>query len=89
MWKWLLLVMLTSGCAVAPVQEMSDARQAIQSAKNAGGEKYSADVLESAEVLLERAEHSLRAGRYDEARAQAVEAKRRAVAARDTESRED
>ncbi len=70
------------GCASAPTQEMSDARQAIQAAQDAGAQRQAADALGSAQSLMGKAEQSIEAGRYEDARADALEAKKSAVAAR-------
>ena len=52
-----------SGCATAPpVQEMSDARQAIAAAKEAGAVDLAADQLSRAESLLSDAEDYLKSG---------------------------
>jgi hypothetical protein len=67
--------------AQAPVQEMSDARQAVSAAQRAGGYRYAPDRLRSAERLLERATELLARGNYSAARHAAVEARRAAMAA--------
>lgn len=69
-----LLVML-GACVSPPVQEMSDARQAIAAARDAGAGQLAADQLGEAEGLLENAERNLEAGVYDLARREAVKAK--------------
>ncbi len=70
------------GCATAPTQEMSDARQAIQAARDAGAEKHAPDVLGSAEDLLANAEKAIADSEFEPARADAVAAKKAAVKAR-------
>jgi hypothetical protein len=72
------------GCATRspPVQEMSDARQAIHAARAAGSDLAQPQALELAEELLEQASHALAERRYSEARAAALEAKRNAIRAR-------
>jgi hypothetical protein len=68
--------MLLGGCATAPpVQEMSDARQAIAAAREAGAEQYAAAPLGKAIDLIGDAERSLQAGQYHGARRAAVDAK--------------
>ena len=61
--RWLLValpVLLASACATAPpVQEMSDARQAIAAAREAGAEQFAASRLAEAEALLDSAESYL------------------------------
>ena len=58
-----LVSLLLVGCATAPpVQEMSDARQAIAAAREAGAEQFASSRLAEAEELLKRAEDHLQAG---------------------------
>ncbi len=82
---WMLLLpLLAAGCAVAPpVQEMSDARQAIKAAREADAENYAPDALHAAESQLQHATEQLDAGHYGEARESALTAKQQAVQARD------
>jgi len=70
-----------AGCRGAPVQEMSDARQAIAAARVAGAAERSPIDLGAAQAALERAENYLQAQEYTRARSAALEAKRRASAA--------
>lgn len=78
----ILLGLLLAGCAaVPPVQEMSDARQAISAAREAGAAQYASDRLNQAESLLESAEEYLtwnNSSGYWSARRAAVNAKERA-----------
>lgn len=79
----LLLLPLAVACAQAPVQEMSDARQAIQAARaHAEGPASRAD-LAAAEQLLRDAEAALEARRYDDARSLASAARDGATAVRE------
>lgn len=78
-----LCVSLLQACSYIPVQEMSDARQTIRSAQDAGAAKYAAESLAEAEVLLEKARKQLDVGEYDSAKNYAKEAQSRASAARD------
>ncbi|MGH8237621.1 MAG: hypothetical protein ACREXP_11450, partial [Steroidobacteraceae bacterium] len=48
-------VLALAACAGAPVQEMSNARQAIRAARDAGAEKAAPQKLNEAEALLNRA----------------------------------
>lgn len=74
---------LVSACESAPpVQEMSDARQAIAVAREAGAEDYAAEQLLEAERFLKSAEEKLSAEQYGEARRDALQAKERALTAR-------
>jgi len=67
------------GCQTAPpVQEMSDARQAITAAKEAGAEEYASEALAAAVGFLESAEESISSKSYARARRDALEAKARA-----------
>lgn len=79
-----LLLLFLSACAVMPpVQEMSDARQAIKAAREANAEKYAPQKLRSAEDSLELATRTLEQGEYEEARMAATVAKALAIKARD------
>ncbi len=71
-----------SGCAGAPVQEMSNARQAVRAAERAGANATAPEVLAEARELLKNAESLLRRGDYRSARDQAELARTRAVEAR-------
>lgn len=76
-------LLAVAGCQTAmPVQEMSDARQAIMAAKEAGAEKYAAADLGAAIHLLQSAEENLKSQDYAIARQDAVEAKIKALEAR-------
>ncbi len=72
---------LLSACASAPVQEMSDARQAIRAAQNAGASQKAAVHLENAQALLSSAEKSLQRRLYRAAKRDAVAARNQAVEA--------
>ncbi len=69
------------GCTSAPVQEMSDARQAIVAARSAGATSANSPDLYAAEAAIERAERHLQAQEYTRARLAAMQAKRHASAA--------
>jgi len=76
-------LLLASACETAPpVQEMSDARQAIAVAREAGAEAHAAAELLEAEQYLHSAEQELNAQNYAEARRDALQAKSKALAAR-------
>lgn len=78
----LVLVCCTlAACASAPVQEMSNARQAIRAARDAGAERVAPRELSEAQAHMERAELSLKNREYREARRQAVSARSKAVEA--------
>jgi len=67
-----------------PVQEMSDARQAIQAAITAGAEKYADLALADAREFLAKAEANLQRKAYNGAKNDAREAKRWAEVAINT-----
>jgi hypothetical protein len=69
------------GCAAAPVQEMSDARQAIVAARAAGATVSNSPDMYAAEAAITRAEQHLQAQEYTRARLEAMQAKRHASAA--------
>ena len=73
-------------CAGAPVQEMSNARQAIKAARDAaaGGELTMPPSLIEAEALLNRAEDSLQKRAYKAARRDAIAARGKAAEALST-----
>jgi hypothetical protein len=73
--------LLLAACAGAPVQEMSNARQAIRAARDAGAEKMAPQKLNEAELLLNRAEDSLERRAYREARRNAIAARDKAAEA--------
>jgi hypothetical protein len=82
--KWLLSIafmIFFAACSTAPVQEMSDARQAIQAAKSVGVDENSQSNLMQAKQLLEKAERALHIGEYKEARTNALAAKEEAFQA--------
>lgn len=69
-------------CAGAPVQEMSNARQAIKAARDATGNSASTPPsLLEAEALLIRAEDNLQKREYKEARRDAIAARGKAAEA--------
>lgn len=78
----LFLLGVVFGCASAPVQEMSDARQSIEAAREAGALQYAPANLSEAESYLEQAKRLLDEGRYDEARQRARSARELALEAR-------
>ena len=74
------LIGVTAGCATAPpVQEMSDARQAIAAAREAGADDLAPDDLAQAQALLDGAEESLELGTS----AAFWQAKKNAISAKD------
>jgi Tfp pilus assembly protein PilX len=71
-------VLCVVGCAGAPVQEMSDARQAIAAARAAGATAASSADFSAAEAAIGRAESHLQAQEFARARMAAMEAKHHA-----------
>ena len=65
-------------CAGLPAQEMSDARQALRAAREAGAQRAAPATLADAQTRLLRAEAALRLHDYREARREAMEASERA-----------
>ena len=72
---------LLSACASAPVQEMSNARQAIRAARDAGAEQVAAEQMSEARAFLERAEANLQTREYRDAKRNAVAARGKAAEA--------
>ncbi|KAA3627772.1 MAG: DUF4398 domain-containing protein [Proteobacteria bacterium] len=70
------------GCASAPVQEMSDARQSIAAARDAGAAQLAPKSLSEAERYLEQAKQLLDKGLFDQARQSARTARELALEAR-------
>lgn len=72
----------TGGCVTSPpVQEMSDARQAIAAAEQANAAQFAPETLGDARRYLETAEQLLLEEAYGPARVNAVRARNRAVQA--------
>jgi arginine exporter protein ArgO len=71
---------LLLGCATAPVQEMSDARQAVAAAVQAGGEQRLPTQMQAARAALSQAEVALRNRQFKQARSHAEQAHAQAIA---------
>jgi hypothetical protein len=78
-----LLLILIGACAGIPVQEISDARQAVRAAEEVGAVQYAPIHYERAETLLGRAERAMAAGDYEKARGEATFAREEALKARE------
>ncbi len=78
----IVALLAAAGCATAPVQEMSDARQAIAAARDADAARRTPELLHSAEQSLQDAQLQLKNYFYTEARKRAIAAKAQAVQAR-------
>jgi hypothetical protein len=77
-----LIVHALGGCVTAPpVQEMSDARQAIDAAEATDAVRLAPESLDAARRFLAEAERQIQAEAYGPARFNAVRAKNRAVQA--------
>ena len=72
-------LLVAAGCESMPVQEMSDARQAIMAAREAGAEEHATESLLAAEASLHSAEKYLNARNYAIARREALDAKSKAI----------
>ncbi len=70
---------ILAACASAPVQEMSDARQAIRAAEAAGATQHSPQQLREAYLLLEKAQKNLESRDYPDAKRFARDARDKAV----------
>lgn len=75
------LIMALFGCAGAPVQQMSDARQAITAARAAGAAEHAPEPLAQASTLLASAEQALQRHDYRTARRDAEKAHAHALEA--------
>ncbi len=79
-----LIGLLLIGCTTTPpTQEMSDARQSVEAAKQAGATKLAPGAIDSAEQLLTKAEVGMRSGNFEAAQQDAIaarEAARQALA---------
>lgn len=78
----LFVLAFLSACGTSPpVQEMSDARQAIAVARDAGASELAPAELRAAEDFLDSALRNLSKKAYKQARLDAVEAKNKALIA--------
>lgn len=72
---------LLAACSGAPVQEMSDARQAIRAAQAAGAAEKAPEALGRAQGLIDEAQLRLQRHDYREAERNAIAAREEAVRA--------
>lgn len=68
-----------AGCVAAPVQEMSDARQAVRAAQAAGAAERAPQELGAAQDHVRQAEAYLEQHAYSSAKKAAIEARRMAI----------
>ncbi|WP_246327317.1 DUF4398 domain-containing protein [Candidatus Competibacter phosphatis] len=80
---FVVTVLALAACASAPVQEMSDARQAIWSAEASGAARRAPNTLQAAWILLQKAQAHLETGAYEDARRYALDARDEAIKARE------
>lgn len=85
--NWLVLLIATwaitvlSGCAALPIQAISDARQAIDAATQAGGDLKAAQQMQEARGAMAQAEAALKNVQYKQARLLAQQARAKAIEA--------
>lgn len=84
-----ILLPLLAACGSAPVQEMSEARQAIEAARVAGAEQHAPAGYHKATMLLKSAEQMLNEHHYRKARERAALARDKAIQAREAAQRQD
>ncbi len=78
-----MLLVTMAACGTAPVQEMSEARQAIEAARIAGAEQHAGERFEHARTLLKDAQQLLNDRRFRDARRSATQARDEAILARE------
>jgi len=77
-----ILLFFTACSLLPPIQEMSNARQSLQSAKDVGAQDHDSKRFSKAKQLLDLASEKMDAGEYVEARNLALEARSIAIKAR-------
>ena len=77
----LLLAVSLAACATAPVQEMSDARQAVEAAVQSGATRNAPAEISAAQAALSQAEKMLKSHQYRWARHYAQDARNKAIEA--------
>ncbi len=82
--SWLAASLLLGGCATSgpPTQEMSDARQALDAARQVNAASHVPETLQDAQSLLSQAEEKLGEGAFAQAQHDALAAKAGATKAR-------
>jgi hypothetical protein len=77
----LCMLVMVAGCANAPVQDMSDARQAVEAAVHSGAATAAPDKMTAAQTALKLAERLLRDHQFTAARHYARDARAKAMEA--------
>lgn len=77
----LVSLSLMAACSSPPVQEMSDARQAIKAAEGANAAVHAPERLSKARSHLKEAEQKLQKKAYNSAKHDAIQAKNQALEA--------
>jgi hypothetical protein len=77
-----LLAAVLGGCASVPSQEMSDARRALNAAREARAADLAPEVMAQADAALADASEALRLGDFERARERAAAARESAIVAR-------
>lgn len=82
--SWMAASLLLGGCATSgpPTQEMSDARQALDAARQVNAASHAPETLQDAQSLLSKAEEKLGEGAFEQAQRDALAAKVEATKAR-------
>ena|SRR5438128_11941125 len=75
---WAVALLLLAACATPPVQEMSDARQAVDAAIESGATRAAPEKMGSAQAALKMAERLLRDHQFKAAKHYAIDAKGKA-----------
>lgn len=75
-----LIYGLLAGCVTPPVQAMSDARQAVAAAEQAGGEQRAPAQMQAVRAALSDAEVALHNNQFKRARISAERAREQAIA---------
>jgi hypothetical protein len=81
------VALLLAACAGVPSQEMSDARRALDAAREAHAQQHARASYERAASALEDATQALGAARYEDARQQAEAARKEAILSRELATR--
>ncbi len=77
----LITALVLAACASAPVQEISNARQAVAAAQQAGADQNAPKQMSEARRLLKAAQAALDEGNYSTSRQDALRARDEAVKA--------